>query len=142
MHLRLAGLPPGRAEAGHVPDLARAPFLGLSDALSGLAQEVQVRQKIQHGLQTNRPRRCSNGPLATCSPQTTFVMSARSFFAGSWRFPDMDPDTLELRPNPAQEAFNKNEAQRAVYRARKNAERAARERIRPDKTPSSGGARA
>ena len=50
----------------------------------------------------------------------------------------MDADQPDLRPNPAQDAFDKNEAQYATYRARKNADRDARERIRPDEKPGMG----
>ena len=53
----------------------------------------------------------------------------------------MDADLPKLRPNPAQDAFDKNEAQYAVYRARKTAEREALERTRPDEKPGTGGSR-
>ena len=50
----------------------------------------------------------------------------------------MDADQPKLKSNPAQEAFDKNEAQYAAYWARKNAEREARERTHPDEKPGTG----
>ena len=42
------------------------------------------------------------------------------------------------KANPAQEAYDKNQAQWAVYRARKVAEREARHDIRPDEKSCAG----
>ena len=50
----------------------------------------------------------------------------------------MHADPPNLRPNPAQEAFDKNEAQYALYRARKLAEREASEHLRPDSKSGTG----
>ncbi len=51
----------------------------------------------------------------------------------------MDAAAPNLRPNPAQEAFDKNEAQYALYRARKLAEREASEHPGRTASPSLAG---
>jgi hypothetical protein len=58
----------------------------------------------------------------------TSAASAKAVFAESERLSDIDADTP--KSNPAQEAFDKNEAQLEIYRARKNAKREALERTR------------
>ena len=52
--------------------------------------------------------------------------------------PDMDADTPQLKPNPAQEEFDKTQAKRVIDRDRKNAAREARPNIQASETSGMG----